>query len=171
MIIYRSTLPDFYHLVFVVGGWLLHKSHILTVDFAFPRSEMVTWCSVGPFPFRTYPESSSSINSRHSAILFVRLSAWIAGHIHWRSIYCIVLLHTIVYLTCYLQVCRPPKAERQNATWPCYDYQQFINQQPATRCYPITFSSWWNDDLMPLMHIMNCPASHYSDVYAVNSDS
>ena len=24
-------MPDFYHLVFVVGGWLLHKSHIFQI--------------------------------------------------------------------------------------------------------------------------------------------
>ena len=48
---------------------------------------------------------------------------------------------TIVHLTCHLQVCRPQKSERQNATWPCHNNEQSINHQLASKCYLILFSS------------------------------
>ena len=48
------------------------------------------------------------------------------------SLYCIFVF---VDLTCHLQVCRPSPAEQQNATWPCYEYQRSINQQPNTTWY------------------------------------
>ena len=75
---------------------------------------------------------------------------------------------TIVHLTCHLQVCRPQESERQNATWPRYNSKRSINHQPATNCYSIPFSSWWNDNLMLTMI---CRASHRSDEHIVNCDA
>ena len=81
--------------------------------------------------------------------------------------YCIVLLRS--YNTPYVPPSSLPPAKRKTLA----ERQRATRgrpkiHQPANRCDPILFSSWWSDDLM--LTII-CPAAHYFDVQTVNFDS
>ena len=64
----------------------------------------------------------------------------------------------------------PPAGRRPHGTTKCN--VAFLRlptiQHSAARCCPIPLSSWLNDNLILTMI---CPASHYSDVHAVNLNS
>lgn len=76
------------------------------------------------------------------------------------SLYFVISLRSLTSRT-NIQICRPQKPEQHND-------ERSVNHQPATKCYSIPFSCWWNYNL--ILTII-CPASHYSDVHVVNFDS
>lgn len=70
----------------------------------------------------------------------------------------IEIFFTTAYLKCHLQVCRPRKRNFGRTTKCNVALLRLLTiHQPASRCDPILFSRWWNDDPMLINDLPSFP--------------